>query len=198
MIHSFASLMNELTVRVATAADAPAMVTLANQHTYQQLSVAARQGGFLTGTFAAPGLATMLASVPGQVAYCGEDLVGFVINSRLAPAHYPPLVQHICGLLPTLLFRQRPLADYRWFFYGPVLVAPAYRGQGLLQRLFGDSQQTLAGRYDVGIAFIAAENTASLHVHTYKLGLEVVGELEFSGTPYVVLAFEVSSRSEAC
>jgi hypothetical protein len=183
--------MNELTVRVATSADAPAMVALANQHTYQQLSVAERQGGFLTGTFAAPALAAMLASVPGQVAYCGEELAGFIINSRLAPAHYPPLVQHICGLLPTLLFRQRPLADYHWFFYGPVLVAPAFRGQGLLQRLFGASQQTLAGRYEVGIAFIAAENTASLFVHTHKLGLEVVGRLDFEGTAYVVLAFAV-------
>jgi len=186
--------MNELTVRVASADDAPAIVALANQHTYQQLSVADRRNGFLTGNFTVPALAAMLASVPGQVAYHGEELAGFVINSRLAPERYPPLVQHICGLLPTLLFRQRPLADYRWFFYGPVLVAPAYRGQGLLPRLFEASQQTLAGRYGVGIAFIAAENTASRHVHTHKLGLEVVGELEFSGTPYVVLAFEVSPR----
>ena len=183
-----------LTYRPATAVDAPAIAALANQHTYQQLAVAERQRGFLTGTFAAPGLAAMLASGPGQVAYYGEELAGFVINSRLALERYPPLVQHIGGLLPTLLFRQRPLADYRWFFYGPVLVAPAYRGQGLLQRLFGASQRALAGRYDVGIAFIAAENTASLHVHTHKLGLEVVGELEFGGTPYAVLAFEVSPR----
>lgn len=186
--------MQEVEIRTATAADAPAIATLANQHTYQHLAEADRRGGFLTGTFTAPALEAMLGSVPGQVAYHEGELTGFLINSRLPPERYPPLVQQISALLPTLLFRQRPLADYRWFFYGPVLVAPAYRGQGLLQALFEASQRALAGHYEVGIAFIAAENGASLHVHTHKLGLEVVGELKFGGTPYVILAFAVAAR----
>jgi hypothetical protein len=183
--------MNEFEVRPADVADAPAIAELANQHTYQQLAVADRRGGFLTGTFTAPAVAAMLASVPGQVAYKDGALVGFIINSRLAPERYPPLVQQISALLPSLQYRQRPLADYQWFFYGPVLLAPQYRGQGLLEKMFGASQQALAGRYEVGIAFIAAENAASLHVHTHKLGQEVVGELAFGGTTYFILAFAV-------
>jgi GNAT superfamily N-acetyltransferase len=181
----------ELTCRPATAADAPAIAALATQYTYQQLSAEARAGGFLTGQFAAPALAAMLASVPGQVAHCGPELVGFVVNSRLPAARYPPLVQAISALLPVLLYRGRPLADYRWFFYGPVLVQPAHRGRGLLRQLFEASRRALAGRYEVGVAFIAAENAASLHVHTHKLGLAVVGALDFEGVGYVVLAFGV-------
>jgi len=184
--------MSALTYRPATAADAPAIAALANQHTHQQLSAEARQGGFLVGQFAAPALAAMLASVPGQVAYCGPELVGFAVNSRLPAERYPPLVQQISALLPTLPYRGRPLADYQWFFYGPVLVQPAYRGQGVLRQLFEANWRTLAGRYEVGVAFIAAENAASLHVHTQKLGLEVVGSLDFEGARYVVLAFAVS------
>jgi hypothetical protein len=182
--------MSEFEIRVAGVADAPAIAALANQHTYQQLAEADRRRGFLTGTFTAPALAAMLASVPGQVAYREEELVGFIINSRLAPERYPPLVQQISALLPTLRYHQRPLAHYQWFFYGPVLLAPPHRGQGLLHQLFAANRQTLAGRYEVGIAFIAAENAASLHVHTRKLGLEV-GELVFEGTTYFILVFEV-------
>jgi predicted N-acetyltransferase YhbS len=184
--------MSVLTYRPATAADAPAIAALANQHTHQQLSAEARQGGFLTGQFAAPALAAMLASVPGQVGYERAELVGFIVNSRLPAERYPPLVQQISALLPTLLYRGRPLADYQWFFYGPVLVQPAYRGRGVLRQLFEANRRTLAGRYEVGVAFIAAENAASLHVHTQKLGLEVVGSLDFEGAGYVVLAFAVS------
>jgi GNAT superfamily N-acetyltransferase len=183
--------MSALTYRPATAADAPAIAALANQHTHQQLSVAARQGGFLTGQFAAPALAAMLASVPGQVVYKGAELVGFVVNSRLPAECYSPLVQQLIALLPTLRYKERPLADYQWFFYGPVLVQPAHRGQGVLRRLFEANRRALAGRYKVGVAFIAAENAASLHVHTQKLGLEPVGHLDFEGTAYVVLAFAV-------
>jgi L-amino acid N-acyltransferase YncA len=183
--------MDTFDLRVATPADAPAIAALANRYTYQQLDATQRQGGFLTGSFAAPGVQAMLASVPGQVAYHQGELIGFIINSRLAPASYPPLVQEICAVLPALFYRQRALADYQWFFYGPVLVQQAYRGHGLLQRLFRASQAELAGRFDLGIAFIAAENAASLHVHTQKLGLEVVGKVVFQGTAYAILAFAV-------
>jgi hypothetical protein len=183
--------MSEIICRVAEAADAPAIAELANQNTYQQLSAEARAGGFLTGSFSVQALQAMLASVPGQVAYQQQELVGFVINSRLPTERYPPLVQQISKLLPKLLFRQRPVADYVWFFYGPVLVKDTYRGRGLLHQLFEANQRALAGRYEVGVAFIAAENAASLHVHTQKLGLEPVGELVFEGVTYVILAFAV-------
>jgi hypothetical protein len=183
--------MHTFYLRRASPTDAPALAALANQYTYQQLDAAARQQGFLTGTFSGPALQPMLASVPGQVAHHHGELAGFIINSRLAPESYPPLVREICTLLPTLFYRQRALADYRWFFYGPVLVAKEYRGQGLLQQLFEANKLALASRFDLGIAFIAEENTASLQVHTQKLGLETVGKLTFGGTDYAILAFTV-------
>jgi GNAT superfamily N-acetyltransferase len=184
--------MNEFIFRVAEAADAPAIAALANQYTHQQLSAEARAGGFLTGNFTVPALQAMLASVPGQVAHRQHELVGFVVNSRLPAERYPPLVQQISALLPELLYKERPLADYEWFFYGPVLVKEEYRGQGLLRQLFEANQCELAKRFKVGIAFIAAENAASLHVHTQKLGLEPVGNLIFEGAEYVILAFATS------
>jgi hypothetical protein len=183
--------MTSFDLRVAYPADAPALAELANHYTYQQLDEAARQGGFLTGAFSDPALRAMLASVPGQVAHHQGELAGFVINSRLAPASYPPLVREICALLPSLLYRQQALANYRWFFYGPVLVTTKYRGQGLLQQLFAANKRELASRFDLGIAFIAEENAASLRVHTQKLGLEIVGKLAFGGTNYALLAFAV-------
>ncbi len=184
--------MPTLTLRVAGPADASAIAGLANRYTYQQLSSAERHGGFLTGSFSVPAVLAMLASVPGQVAYHADKLVGFVLNSRLPAAQYPPLVQAICALLPDLTYRQRALADYQWFFYGPVLVDADYRGQGLLPRLFAASRAALAGRFAIGIAFIAAENAASLRVHTQKLGLEPVGSLQFQGGTYHLLVFPVS------
>jgi hypothetical protein len=183
--------VHAFTLRAATPADAPAIADLANRYTYQQLSPTERHSGFLTGSFTVPAVQAMLASVPGQVAFHRGELAGLVLNSRLAPAQYPPLVQAICAQLLSLTYRQRPLADYRWFFYGPVLVRTDYRGQGLLSQLFEASRAALAGHFDLGIAFIAEENAASLHVHTHKLGLGVVGKLEFQGTAYALLVFPV-------
>ncbi len=184
--------MHEFTIREATVADAPALAELANQYTYQNLDENARQGGFLTGSFAAPALGAMLASVPGQVAYCQDELAGFVINSQLPAARYPPFIQAINALLPSLLYQQRPVTDYRWFYYGPVLVRQEYRGQGLLQRLFAATKQGVAGRFDLGVAFIAADNVNSWWLHTQKLGLEQVGRINFQGQAYDILVFPVA------
>jgi GNAT superfamily N-acetyltransferase len=184
--------MNEFIIREADAADAPALAALANQYTYQNLDENARRGGFLTGSFAAPALGAMLASVPGQVAYYQDELAGFVVNSQLPAERYPPFIQAINALLPSLLYQQRPVTDYRWFYYGPVLVRQEYRGQGLLQQLFEATKQTLASRFDLGVAFIAVENAASRWVHTQKLGLELVGNIDFQGQVYDILVFSVA------
>jgi hypothetical protein len=184
-------MMTEITIHPAQLADAPALAELANQHTYRQLNEEARQGGFLTGSFSAPAFQAMLSSVPGQVAEHNGELAGFIINSRLSPERYPPLVQEIMTLLPHLSYQQRALTTYQWFFYGPVLVAPAYRGHGLLQQLFQENCRTLAGQFELGIAFIAADNTASLRLHTHKLGLKVVGQCLHQGAAYEILVFPV-------
>jgi hypothetical protein len=73
-----------------------------------------------------------------------------------------------------------------------VLVQQAYRGQGLIQRLFEATKQGVAGRFDLGVAFIAVENAASRWVHTQKLGLEPVGKIEFQGQAYDILVFSVA------
>jgi hypothetical protein len=183
--------MTDFAFRVATAADAQALSDLANQYTFQNLDEAARQKGFLTGVFTVPTMQAMVASVPSQVAYHGQELAGFIINSKLPPERYPPLVQQISALLPRLFYRQLPLTEYRWFFYGPVLVRQEYRGQGLLQQLFQANKQILKGEFNLGIAFIAEANAASLQLHTQKLGLEIVDNIDFQGTPYAILVFPV-------
>ncbi len=184
--------MTEFILRTTRAADAAAVAELANQYTFQNLTEPERAGGFLTGSFTAPGLAAMLASAPGQLAYHGQELAGFIVNSHLPADQYPPFIQEIVDLLPTLRYQQRALTEYRWLFYGPVVVGAAYRGQGLLQQLFQANQRALAGRFELGIAFIATVNAASMHVHTQKLGLTVVGHLTFLGVEYALLAFAIA------
>jgi hypothetical protein len=184
--------MHKFTLRQAHIADAPQLAALANQHTYEQLDQAARQSGFLTGKFTAATLAQRVASAPGVIATCQEEIAGFVVNSHLPAEQHPPFIQEIIAVLPGLFFQQRAISTYRWFFYGPVLVLPPYRGQGLLQELFHATQRMLASHYEVGVAFIAERNTTSLHLHTQKLGLEAVGRLVIEQETYILLAFAVN------
>lgn len=184
--------MSEFSVRVATPEDATVLTALANQYSFHNLDETQRQAGFLTGSFSVPAVRAMLVSVPGQLAYAGPNLAGFVLNSKLPTEHYPPLVQQIVGVLPSLEYKHRPLTQYRWFFYGPALVTTEFRGQNLLGQLFAASKQQLREQFEVGVAFIAEHNTSSLHVHTHKLSLEVVGRIVFEGVGYVLLVFSLA------
>jgi hypothetical protein len=184
--------MSEIILRVATATDAPALADLANRYTFQNLTEEEREGGFLTGSFTAAALQAMLTSVPSQVALHDQEVVGFVINSKLAAEQYPSLVKEISALLPSLFYRQLPLTQYQWFFYGPVLIRKEYRGQGLLLELFEANKQELRSRFELGVAFIAEQNSASLQLHTQKLGLEIVGRIVFQGAPYAILVFPLA------
>jgi len=188
--------MEYFSIRVATAADIPAMVALANQNTYQTLSAVERRAGFLTGTFTEEAIQLMLHSAPCMVAYSQQELAGFIINSKLAPAAYPPLVQQIIRIMPKLTYQNLLLSTYNCFFYGPVLVSKKFRGVGLLPRLFFKSKEQLQGKFEMGIAFIDEHNSASYAVHTKRLGLTTIGQLTFQDHIYHILAFSLLAISK--
>jgi len=183
--------MEDFSIRVATDLDVPAIVALANQNTYQVLSATDRQAGFLTGSFTEEAIQKMMDSEPCLVAYYQQELAGFLINSKLTPTAYPPLVQHIIHKMPGLTYRNLPLINYKWFFYGPVLVTKKFRGKGLLSRLFYKSKEQLQGKFEVGIAFINTQNINSYTAHTQSLGLELVGQLTFQTHVYHILAVSI-------
>ncbi|QNF31902.1 hypothetical protein HUW51_03880 [Adhaeribacter swui] len=184
--------MPDFNCRVASASDVPAIVHLANQYTYQHLSEQDRQAGFLTGVFSEEQVRRMIQSAPSIVAYNQTELAGFIINTKLPPPEYPPLVQEIIKALPQLKFKNLPVTQYTYFFYGPALVATPYRQQGLLQRMFLQTKKELQAHYNLGLAFIDGANQASYQVHTKHLDFKAIGEITFNNRAYAILAFNPS------
>jgi hypothetical protein len=184
-------LIEEYLIRTATTADVAAITDLANHNTYSELSATEREEGFLTGRFEQPAVSQMVDAALSVVACYKQELAGFVINSNLPAAAYPPLVQTLALKLPEINYQNKPLAAYRYFYYGPVLVSQPHRGRGLLTRLFNYTRGLLRSRFDLGIAFIHAQNRNSLDIHTHHLGLKVVGQFLFAKSDYFILVFEV-------
>ena len=55
-------------------------------------------------------------------------------------------------------------------------------------------KQELAGRFEVGVAFVSRTNPHSLHAHVVGLGMTEVGDFELNGNVYAILAFRVPSN----
>lgn len=83
----------------------------------------------------------------------------------------------------------------RVFIYGPVCIDRAYRGRGLLRGLYETLRREVAGRYDIGVAFVADDNPRSLRVHVDGLGMGDVGEFVFWGKQYHILAFHMTGET---
>jgi hypothetical protein len=183
--------MEEYLIREATENDVAEITELANSYVYDKLSASERKSGFLTGRFELNAMRKLLASATSLVAVYRQELVGFVINSKLPDENYPPLVQTMIQKFPEVYYQNRPLTSYHYFYYGPVLVSKSHRGKGLLPRMFRLTQKLFCGKYDVGVAFIHTQNQNSLNIHTQNLGMEVIGQFSFDANDYYILVFPV-------
>jgi predicted GNAT family N-acyltransferase len=113
------------------------------------------------------------------------------MGSTLGASARIPILVKMIECYDSLRFDGRLLNEYRSYVYGPVCVDRSVRGQGVLESLFRECLAQLAGRFELGVLFISAENQRSSEAHRRKLGMERVGEFEFEENMFHVLAFHV-------
>jgi hypothetical protein len=92
-----------------------------------------------------------------------------------------------------ILFQGSPLNEYNVFVYGPVCIDQAYRGQDLLRMLYQGVKGELAGKYSVGAAFIADDNSRSLKAHREGPGMTEVSRFTHDDRGYHTLVFPVEA-----
>ena len=177
--------------RRAKLEDIPAILDVQAANFIDSLEDAERRGGFLSVEFTRHQLEEMASHVGIIVAAIGGRLAGYLCASSCEFNRPFPLLAAMMQQFDAIDYRDRSLASSRVFIYGPVCIDRAYRGRGLLRRLYETLQQEVVGRYDIGVAFVAEDNPHSLRAHMDGLGMAHVGEFVFSGKRYHILAFGV-------
>ncbi len=66
-------------------------------------------------------------------------------------------------------------------------------GADVLRGLFRALLREISTRFDAGVAFVAEDNQRSLAAHVAGLGMHDVGEFEFKGKRYRILAFDAAA-----
>src|SRR5262245_66090503 len=92
----------------------------------------------------------------------------------------------------------RDREDARYLLSGTIrriCIDRAYRRRGALRGLYESQKQDLAGRFDVGVAFVSRSNPHSLAAHIAELGMTKLGNSEWKGNVYVILAFRLPRQS---
>jgi hypothetical protein len=179
-------------IRPATINDVQGISRLLAKYYFGRLTDAQKVRGFISVEFATEEIESMVRS-PGMVVAVAEDReIAAVAGSSPVPSTAVDGVFHkIDSIVAKIKYNARLLSDYRLCLYGPVCVDEASAGQGLSAKLWQRFKEMVGPSYDVGLAFVSVDNTASLNVHRAKLGMKQVSEFEVEGRRYVLLAFDI-------
>ncbi|MEU0781678.1 GNAT family N-acetyltransferase [Streptomyces sp. NPDC006173] len=180
--------------RFAATADAPAMAELFEANHHDALTERARaQQGFVQGGLDADTLRSMaeersflVADDDGRLA----GLLGLVSPENMTGP--PPPAKAVLDAQDSLRWQGQPLRATPWLFYGPVVVAAAYRGKGVARGLFTAALHAASGRADVMVAFIELANRPSWRVHVDGFGMSPMGEFTIGDRAYGVVGASVT------
>ena len=149
------------------------------------LSPEDRGGGFVSSAFTRQQLE--------EIAKDGALVVGYLCAASCPYYQQFPLHAALIRRFPEVRFAGRPLDAYRSFIYGPVCIHRGHRGRGILIELYQELLRVLGARYDLGVALISNDNLPSFAAHVRKLGMTLVGDYEFKGEQFNIVAFKVPS-----
>lgn len=180
-----------MVVRQAVTADFEGILALQRDNVAQGMSAAQRRQGYIVSQMDRAQLAALNAGLGIMVAEQDGTLAGFVCLSTTDARPRPPVVDALLEAAASAKLDGIALAGRRLFLYGPVCVAARYRGKGVLRRLFEAARAHVRGRFDVGLAFIAADNPHSLAAHVEGLGMRDAARFHAAGKSYHLVAFGV-------
>jgi predicted GNAT superfamily acetyltransferase len=187
--------MENVTFRRAEPQDFPGILKIQSANYVANLSAEERKEGFLSAEFTPEQIAEMAQDLGIIIAGEAGSVLGYLCGFRNDFNHGSPVLVKMLESYDRIHYEGKPLSDYRSFVYGPVCIDRASRRRGLLRGLYEALKNEVAGKFEVGVAFVARDNTHSLRAHVDGLGMADVGDFEVKGKVYAILAFSVPSKA---
>ena len=183
-------------IRKAERKDYPQILQLQSENAPDQLSDEQKRQGFIVSRMSGEELDAINRDLGILVIRDVGIIAGFVCLNRTTHRPRPGVVAALLEKLPLAVFNGCPLSEQRLFLYGPVCLASAYRGKGLLRQLFDTVKQQMRQEFDAGVAFVNDANPHSLTAHVQGLGMQDVLRFTFQSEDYHLLAFELRPSEE--
>ena len=149
--------------------------------------------GFLSATYSPEFLEQMHLSCPSIVAKDGDEVVGYALVTTQENRYQHDLLADLFNTIDTLSYNQKPLKESRYVVVGQLCVAKAYRGQGLVQQLYGQFKAALCDQFDFCVTDVAQANQRSLKAHI-KTGFEVIDTLHYGGIGWDIVLWDWTKR----
>ncbi len=183
--------MSTIIFRRAEAQDYAAILDLQSANFVANLDEAERKQGFLSAQFSAEQTAAIAEDLGTMLAVADGRVAGFLCAFRKEFDTGSPVIAKMLESYDRLSFQGQPLSSFSSYIYGPACIAREYRGRGLLRGLYEAQKKDLAGRFEIGVAFVSRSNPHSLQAHLRGLGMSEAGDFAVNDNVYVTLAFRL-------
>jgi hypothetical protein len=171
--------------------DYDAMVAMAAANYIGNLTPEQRKDGFLSVRFAREDFARMANEVAIVVGIEDGAVAGFLCGEWIDKSGMPPVLDLAARTFLGGRFRGKAGHEWKAFLEGPLCIGAQHRGEGMRHGLHKAMMDTVRGRYEVGVSFIAFDNARSYHGATAHGGFEEVGMFDLNGKRHHVIAFPV-------
>lgn len=173
--------------RRLNSADISRILDLQEANLLDPIDEMQRQTGFLSVRFTSEQFFAIAEDLAVIVAHDGKNVQGYLCASTPAFNKQVPLLECILKRTESLHYLEQPLAQQRFFVYGPVCVDYSQRGRGLLREMYECLKSELIDEYEIGITFISKNNPHSLQVHI-ALGYQLIDNFVHGSQKYWILA----------
>ncbi|HEX7231147.1 MAG TPA: N-acetyltransferase [Candidatus Binatia bacterium] len=180
--------------RRAQAGDYPQILQLQSDNYIANLTEEERKSGFLSAQFSLEQTAQIAGDLGITIGVLDDRVAAFLCAFRNEFPSGSPVIAEMLLNYPVFRFEDRSLSSFTSYIYGPVCIARECRGRGLLRGLYEAQRKDLAGRFEIGVAFVSRSNAHSLRAHVQGLGMMEVGDFEVGANRYAALAFRVPPR----
>lgn len=177
--------------RRARPQDYTEILALQSANFFAHLTEEERKEGFLSAQFTPQQTAQIAEDLGTMLAVVDDRVAGFLCAFRNEFETGSPVIAEMIASYDRLTFEGRSLSSFQSYIYGPVCIGKDYRRRGLLRGLYEAQKQDLAGRFDIGVAFVARNNPHSLKAHVGGLGMVEAGDFSVKDNRYATLAFRL-------
>jgi ribosomal protein S18 acetylase RimI-like enzyme len=145
--------------------------------------------GFLTAEYTIEYLKEMHDASPSIVAKNGDEVVGYALVATKEVRNGHDLMADLFNVIDTKTYKGQLLKQINYVVVGQLCVAEAYRGQGLVKRMYDYYRDCYSTQYKYLITDVAQANTRSLNAHK-KSGFEVIDTLIYGGIGWDIVLWD--------
>ena len=151
--------------------------------------------GFLTAAYTIEYLQEMNAVSPSIIAKDGDKVVGYALVTTKDIRKGHDLIEGLFDAIDACEYNGKSLRDVNYVVVGQLCVAKEYRGQDLVQKLYGHFRDCLSNEFTYLVTDVAKANVRSLKAHK-KRGFQVINELTYGGFGWDIVLWDWNAADQ--